>query len=404
MVIDKHRKENKRILDDACKQSNTEIRKRLKRVSGEKVIAMTVCIAYVIAIVPLMMLIMPGFSLNNFGSTDDYGYSDVKGLESDEAIDAESVAHPGFEAHCADCGDDIDLIYAHIQSLIKENEELLNWSMERHEIEKKEVTEISFSDLSDLLPYFYADIFYDEPEEDEPVVFSIAGLRNTDDSEKGSGDRMPEADGFGKSIDDSGTLLNSLNSLDSEGSDGSDASDESDDSVGSVIGEVDPEALGDSDDDFGDDSNIDDADSDADSEDEDDVVDGYTLTILIDGRNGMVIGGQSGQTLQTELMKSQRNYEIPGISEGELLIFVASPESEKHFVHWAAFLTEDYDKRLTLAVHPDEPPATIRSFIMPGADAILVVMFSNEEYDESMRYRADFNKYGNYIIVRDTVS
>ena len=108
---------------------------------------------------------------------------------------------------------------------------------------------------------------------------------------------------------------------------------------------------------------------------------GYTLTIVVIGEDGMALGSQSGHMLLADPMKPPRSFVIDGVLDGEMIIIVASPDDEDHFVHWFAFLTDDSTQRIPLSSHTHEPPVSVRTLIMPEGDATIVIEFSADELD-----------------------
>jgi len=109
--------------------------------------------------------------------------------------------------------------------------------------------------------------------------------------------------------------------------------------------------------------------------------DRFTLTIVVEGEEGMAVGSQSGHMLDVNPMKSEETYDIEDVYVGEMLTLVASPDNDDHYVHWQAYLTIDETKNFPLNSYYGEPPMSIRNFIMPDADVTIVIKFSPEEPD-----------------------
>ena len=108
---------------------------------------------------------------------------------------------------------------------------------------------------------------------------------------------------------------------------------------------------------------------------------GFTLTIVVEGFEGMAVVSQSGYILQTNPLKSPGTYVINGVQEGEMFIFVASPDDDGHFAHWEAYLTDDDSLPVPISSFTEEPPVSGCSFIMPDADVTLVLVFTTEEQE-----------------------
>ena len=102
---------------------------------------------------------------------------------------------------------------------------------------------------------------------------------------------------------------------------------------------------------------------------------GIKLTIVLEGEVGMAIISQNGHVLNTNPMLSQRSYVINRVVDGDTFIFAAGPENENHVVQWSAYLTSDSEQRFPLSIGTSDPPVSIRTFIMFDADITIVIEF-----------------------------
>ena len=104
---------------------------------------------------------------------------------------------------------------------------------------------------------------------------------------------------------------------------------------------------------------------------------GFTLTIVVEGEEGMAVISQNGNVLQGNPMKSENTYVVRRILEGDMFIIAANPYNEYFTISWSAFFTEDSEQRFPLASGSSDLTASVKTFIMFEADVTIVIEFVN---------------------------
>ena len=333
----KHKMENKRILDNAVKCTNFKVITGYRRMSGEKIVALAVCLVFLVTLIPVSVNYMSGIFSGPSTVGERPGDIHADNISNDPGGVRDSDDHNGVLGYCAGCGGDADDFLTHVFSALKNTGQLPEKYSQNNSLKNTEVIEISFNEIPENLTI--NDVYDGNFGDDEDNVIS------DNENDIISDDKTDDDNNSILIIDDVIPLgAGTINSEPDEPDEPEDFNDE---------------------------------------QDEDDALipQGHSLTIVILGEDGMVVGGQSGNTFQTDLMKSNGIYILTGVNEGEMLIFVAGPDNDTHFVFWNAFLDNDRLIRLPLNIHIGEPPYSIRNFIMPGEDATLIIFFTDEEID-----------------------